>query len=157
MNNNVKFMSKALMEAKKAFFCDEVPVGAVLIYKGEVIAASGNRVRSGCDPTAHAEIVVIREACRMLGTLYLTQCTLYSTLEPCPMCAQAIAHARIPYLYFGAYDVKGGGVEHGPRIFSQTTCHHQIEVYGGIMETDCGAILKNFFRMQRRSLVQDES
>ncbi|HEX5321058.1 MAG TPA: nucleoside deaminase, partial [Stellaceae bacterium] len=128
----------------------EVPVGAVLAdAAGNVVAASGNRVERDRDPTAHAEIVVIREAAARLGSKTLDSCDLYVTLEPCPMCAAAIALARIRRLYFGAFDPKGGGVEHGPRIFTQPTCHHRPEIYGGIGERRAAALLREFFRDKR--------
>ncbi|MCK5295997.1 MAG: nucleoside deaminase [Alphaproteobacteria bacterium] len=130
----------------------EVPVGAVIVNgkSGEIIASSGNRVEELKDPTAHAEILVIREAAEKLGQVRLEECDLYVTLEPCPMCAAAISHARIRRLYFGAYDPKSGGVEHGARVFSHKTCHHRPEVYGGIMETDCSNLLKDFFKKLRK-------
>lgn len=129
----------------------EVPVGAVLVDSetGGVVAASGNRVEVDCDPTAHAEIVVIREAASLKGDVRLPDCDLYVTLEPCPMCATAISFARIRRVYFGASDPKGGGVENGPRIFDQPTCHHRPDVYGGIGESDAAALLKQFFAARR--------
>jgi tRNA(adenine34) deaminase len=144
-------MAVALAEAEAAAARDEVPVGAVLVdgTTGAVLAQSGNRVEELHDPTAHAELLVIRAAAAGGRATRLPGCDLYVTLEPCPMCAQAIAFARIRRLYFGAYDPKGGGVEHGPRIFEQPTCHHRPEVYGGIAETQAGALLKAFFREKR--------
>jgi len=144
-------MDLALAEAEAAAAAGEVPVGAVLVdgASGEVLARAHNRVEELHDPTAHAELLAIREAARRLGLKRLTGADLYVTLEPCPMCAQAIAFARLRRLYFGAYDPKGGGVDHGPRIFQQPTCHHRPEVVGGLDESRCGALLKDFFRERR--------
>ena len=144
-------MSLALAEAEAAAARGEVPVGAVLVdgTSGTVLARGGNRVEELHDPTAHAELLVIRAAAATGQAKRLPDCDLYVTLEPCPMCAQAIAFARIRRLYFGAYDPKGGGVDHGPRIFQQPTCHHRPEVYGGIAETQAGALLQDFFRSRR--------
>jgi tRNA(Arg) A34 adenosine deaminase TadA len=144
-------MAVALAEAEAAAARDEVPVGAVLVdgATGAILARSGNRVEELHDPTAHAEMLVIRAAAAAGQATRLAGCDLYVTLEPCPMCAQAIAFARIRRLYFGAYDPKGGGVEHGPRIFEQPSCHHRPEVYGGIGETRAGELLKAFFRAKR--------
>ncbi|MEM7743899.1 MAG: nucleoside deaminase [Pseudomonadota bacterium] len=143
-------MPRALEEARAAAARGETPVGAVLSdAAGKVLAASGNRVRELADPTAHAEILVIREAARILGSERLTGCGLTVTLEPCPMCAGAIAHARIARLWYGAGDPKGGGVAHGPRVFAHPTCHHRPEVHDGIMEADAAALLRSFFRDRR--------
>jgi len=144
-------MELALAEAEAATARGEVPVGAVLVdgASGEVLARAHNRVEELHDPTAHAELLAIREAARRLGLKRLTGADLYVTLEPCPMCAQAIAFARLRRVYFGAYDPKGGGVDHGPRIFEQPTCHHRPEVIGGLEERRCGALLKDFFRERR--------
>ena len=143
-------MSIALEEAAAAAAREEVPVGAVLLSaSGEVLARAGNRVLELRDPTAHAEMLVIRAAARELASERLTGCDLYVTLEPCAMCAAAISLARIRRLYFGASDPKAGGVEHGARIFSQPTCHHIPEVYGGIDETRAAALLKDFFAARR--------
>jgi tRNA(adenine34) deaminase len=143
-------MLAALAEAEAAAARGEVPVGAVIVGPdGAVLARAGNRTRELNDPTAHAEMLAIREACTGLGSERLTDCDLYVTLEPCPMCATAISFARIRRLYFGAADPKGGGVEHGARIFSQPTCHHPPEVYGGIEETRAGALLQAFFAARR--------
>jgi tRNA(Arg) A34 adenosine deaminase TadA len=144
-------MAIALAEAEAAGARDEVPVGAVLVdgASGAILAQSGNRVEELHDPTAHAELLVIRAAAAAGQAKRLPACDLYVTLEPCPMCAQAIAFARIRRLYFGAYDPKGGGVDHGPRIFQQPTCHHRPEVYGGMGETRAGALLKAFFLAKR--------
>jgi tRNA(adenine34) deaminase len=139
----------AFQEAQQAALEDDVPVGAVIILEGKIIAQAGNRVERNHDPTAHAEILVIREAAALLKTPRLVGCDLYVTLEPCAMCAQAMAHARIRRLYFGAYDPKGGGVEHGSQVFSQKTCHHRPEVVGGVREQECGQLLREFFQARR--------
>ena len=143
-------MARALDKAVAAGAAGEVPVGAVLVDgAGDIIAAAGNRVERDHDPTAHAEMLVLREGARRLGATLLAGCDLYVTLEPCPMCAAAIGLARIRRLYFAAYDAKGGGVEHGPRIFDQPTCNHRPEVYGGIAERTAGELLRRFFRARR--------
>jgi tRNA(adenine34) deaminase len=143
-------MDLALLEGRAAAARGEVPVGAVLVGPtGAVLAKAGNRTRELCDPTAHAEIVAIREACASLGLERLTGCDLYVTLEPCPMCAAAISFARIRRVYFGASDPKGGGVDHGPRIFNQPTCHHVPEVYSGLGETEAAEMLRTFFAAKR--------
>lgn len=143
-------MMRALAEAEAAAARGEVPVGAVISGPdGALLAAAGNRTRELSDPTAHAELLAIRAACALLGLERLTGCDLYVTLEPCPMCAAAISFARIRRLYYGASDPKGGGVENGPRIFSQPTCHHAPEIYAGIAEADASAILKTFFLARR--------
>lgn len=126
-----------------------MPVGAVVVKDANIVAVAGNRTRELSDPTAHAEMLAIRAACQALSDERLTGCDLYVTLEPCPMCAAAISFARIRRLYFAASDPKGGGVEHGPRIFSQPTCHHAPEVYGGLSEVAAAEILKAFFRERR--------
>jgi tRNA(adenine34) deaminase len=143
-------MHAALAEAEAAGARGEVPVGAVIVSAdGSVLARAGNRTRELKDPTAHAEMLAIRTACAALQSERLTDADLYVTLEPCPMCATAISFARIRRLYFGAADAKGGGVENGPRIFSQATCHHAPEVYGGIEESRCAALLRGFFSARR--------
>ena len=142
-------MELALKEAHAAAGRGETPVGAVVVREGVVIAAAGNRVREDDDPTGHAEILAIRQACAALGQSRLDGADLYVTLEPCAMCAGAIAHARIRRLYYGAPDPKGGGVDHGPRLFSQPTCLHRPEVYGGLDERRCAAVLKDFFAALR--------
>ena len=142
-------MARALAEARLAADRGEVPVGAVVVRGGAVIAAAGNRVESPPDPSGHAEILALRAAAEAVGSPRLVDCDLYVTLEPCAMCAQAIAHARIRRLYFGAYDPKGGGVEHGARVFTQPTCHHAPEVYGGLEEQAAAALLRDFFRARR--------
>jgi tRNA(Arg) A34 adenosine deaminase TadA len=145
------FMRLALCEAEKAAARGEVPVGCVVVDSGTgtVLAAAGNETEARADPTAHAEMLALRQAACRLVSPRLAECDLYVTLEPCPMCAQAISFFRIRRLYFGAYDPKGGGVEHGPRIFGQPTCHHRPDVYGGLSEAHAGALLKEFFRLRR--------
>jgi len=149
--NARRYMEIALAEAEEAALRGEVPVGAVVVdpAEGRVLAAAGNRTEELSDATAHAEMIVLREAAREFGGARLFGCDLYVTLEPCPMCAQAIALARIRRLYFGASDPKGGGVEHGPRIFGQPTCHHRPEIYGGIDEVRAAALLQGFFAVRR--------
>lgn len=135
--------------ARRAAREGEVPVGAVVVRDGTILGIGRNRPRALHDPTAHAEILAIREACTRIGDERLIGCDLYVTLEPCPMCAGAISFARIRRLYFAAHDPKGGGVEHGPRVFNQPTCHHAPEVYGGLRETEAAALLRDFFRQRR--------
>lgn len=143
-------MSEALKYALQAEASGEVSVGAVIVWNQKVIAGSHNRVRELFDPTAHAEMVVIREAAKKLRTPFLSECDLYVTLEPCAMCAQAIAWARLRRLYFGAYDPKGGAVEHGCRLFHQPTCHHRPEIIGGIGAEESINMLKKFFQNRRK-------
>lgn len=144
-------MAQALAEARAAAGRGEVPVGAVLVDSatGAVLARAGNRTEERHDPTAHAEILVIREAAAQAGAARLPLADLYVTLEPCAMCAAAISFARIRRLYFGAYDPKGGGVEHGARFFRQDTCHHAPEVIGGVAESQAAALLRDFFAARR--------
>lgn len=143
-------MELALQEARLAAGRGEVPVGAVIVSpEGHVVAVAGNRTRELSDPTAHAEVLAIREACHGLGSERLPGHELFVTLEPCAMCAAAISFARIRRLYYGAADPKGGGVEHGARVFSQPTCHHVPELYPGLGEDEAGAILKSFFADRR--------
>ena len=143
-------MDLALEEARAAAARGEVPIGAVIVDEnGQPVAIEGNRVEQFNDPTAHAELLAIRTAAAAIGAPRLVGCDLYVTLEPCPMCAQAISFARIRRLYFGAPDAKGGGVEHGPRVFDQPTCHHRPEIYGGIGESDAADLLRGFFRERR--------
>lgn len=143
-------MSLALAQAEAAGEHGDVPIGAVLVDSaGMVLAAAGNRVEQDHDPTAHAEILVLRAAAARLGTARLTGCDLWVTLEPCAMCAAAMALARLRRLYFGAWDPKGGAVEHGPRLFDQPTIHHRPEVYGGIEERRAAALLREFFQARR--------
>lgn len=143
------FMDLALEEARAAAGRGEVPVGAVLVRGGEVLAADGNRTLELSDPTAHAEILVMRRAAASLGSQRLPDCDLYVTLEPCPMCAAAISFARIRRLYFGASDPKGGAVENGVRFYSQATCHHAPEVYSRLAERDAADLLRGFFKDRR--------
>ena len=149
MKRKASFMELAYEQAVLAAKRGEVPVGAVIVQDGVVVAADGNRTIETSDPTAHAEILVIRAACKALGSERLPQLDLYVTLEPCPMCAAAISFARIRRLYYGASDEKSGAVDHGVRLFSSQTCHHVPEVYSGIMEADCSGILKDFFVAKR--------
>ena len=142
-------MEMALEEARAAAARGEVPVGAVLVKHGEVLARAGNRTREKNDATAHAEIEVIRAASQLLSDERLIDADLYVTLEPCTMCAGAISFARIRRLYYGAQDPKGGGVDHGARFFSQPTCHHAPEVYSGFSEIEAGDLLKSFFKEKR--------
>ena len=142
-------MGLALEEARAAAECGEVPVGAVILHDGKLIASAGNRTLELKDPTAHAEMLVIRAASAHLVSERLTACDLYVTLEPCAMCATAISFARLRRLYFGAHDPKMGGVEHGPRIFAQPTCHHRPEIYGGIREGETAMLLRSFFEAKR--------
>ncbi|MGZ8310668.1 MAG: nucleoside deaminase [Allosphingosinicella sp.] len=142
-------MRRALDEARAAAADGEVPVGAVVTRGGALLAGGRNRMRETNDPTAHAEMVAMRAAAAALGTPRLDGCDLWVTLEPCAMCAGAMALARIARLYFGAGDPKGGGVLHGPRLFSQPTCHHAPEVYPGMGEGEAGELLRAFFRARR--------
>jgi tRNA(adenine34) deaminase len=143
------FMQIAMEEARAAGARGEVPVGCVIVHGGEVVVRAGNRTLADQDPTAHAELLAIRAAAAALGSERLTDCDLYVTLEPCAMCAAAMSFARIRRLYFGAADPKGGAVEHGPRFFTQPTCHHRPEVYGGISESESAALLRQFFQARR--------
>lgn len=149
---NTPAMTVALEEARAAADRGEVPVGAALVdSSGRIVARDGNRVIETSDPTAHAEMLVIRAAAKAANSERLTDCDLYVTLEPCPMCAQAISFARLRRLYYAAPDEKGGGVDHGPRIFTQSTCHHRPDVYGGIQEREASSLLRSFFGARRRS------
>lgn len=142
-------MMLALEAAREAAARGEVPVGAVIVRGGAVLATAGNRTLADRDPTAHAEMLAIRAACASLGSERLVGCDLYVTLEPCAMCAAAISFARMRRLYFGCDDPKGGAVENGPRFFGQPTCHHAPEVYGGIQASASAALLKAFFAARR--------
>jgi len=144
-------MQQALAEARAAALRGEVPVGAVVVdvVTGRILARAGNRTEEMNDPTAHAEMLAIREAAAIMANPRLGNCDLYVTLEPCPMCATAISFARLRRLYFGTYDAKGGGVDHGPRVFEQSTCHHRPEVIGGMEETASAMLLKEFFKELR--------
>jgi tRNA(adenine34) deaminase len=139
----------ALDEARAAGARGEVPVGCVIVRDGAVVARAGNRTLADRDPTAHAEIIAIRQAATSLGSERLDACDLYVTLEPCAMCAGAVAFARIRRLYYGAADPKGGAVDNGVKFFASPTCHHRPEVYGGLAEAEAGALLKEFFRERR--------
>jgi len=143
-------MRRALEAARAVAAKGEVPVGAVVMRGGEMVAQAGNAPRDLHDPTAHAEIRVLRAAALALGRDRLEDCDLWVTLEPCAMCAGAIAHARIARLYYAAPDPKGGAVEHGPRLFAQPTVHHRPEIYAGIAEAEAAAMLRAFFRDRRR-------
>lgn len=144
-------MSRALEAAKEAVARGEVPVGAVIVHgpTDEVLSVASNRVLEFKDPTAHAELLAIREACKKIKSERLVDCDLYVTLEPCPMCAQAISFARIRRLYYAAPDEKGGGVDHGAIVFNAKSCHHKPEIYGDIMAAPAVKILKDFFKERR--------
>jgi tRNA(Arg) A34 adenosine deaminase TadA len=142
-------LSLAFDAARQAAAMGEVPVGAVIARDGEVLAVAGNRTLADSDPTAHAEVLAIREACRRLGSERLTGCDLYVTLEPCAMCAGAISFARLRRVYYAAPDPKGGAVDHGPHFFAQPTCHHAPEVYGGLRESEAAELLRSFFEARR--------
>ena len=143
---DASYMARALSEAEAVAVCGEVPIGAVIVsIEGRVLAAAGNRTREHKDPTAHAEVLAIRAACIELANERLVDCSLYVTLEPCPMCASAISFARLKRLYYAASDPKGGGIEQGARIFSQPTCYHIPEIYPGLAEAEAGLLLKSFF------------
>ena len=147
--SSTSFMDCALDAARAAAARGEVPVGAVVVKEGEVIATAGNRMRELADPTAHAEILALRAAGAALGSERLIDCDLYVTLEPCTMCAGAISLARVRRLYYAAPDEKGGAVDHGVRFFTQPTCHHAPDVYGGLAETEAKALLVGFFKGRR--------
>jgi tRNA(adenine34) deaminase len=148
-NNDI--MQLALQFAQKASIKGEVPVGAVIIdSKNNIIAQSHNQVELRNNPLFHAEILAIEQACLKLGVKYLTDCTMFVTLEPCSMCAAAISFARIEKLYFGAYDIKSGGVESGTRFYDSNSCHHRPEIYGGICEKESNLLLKEFFEQLRK-------
>ncbi|MGB0482464.1 MAG: nucleoside deaminase [Alphaproteobacteria bacterium] len=146
---SLAFIEDALQQAEAAGAAGEVPVGAVVVRDGTVIAAARNRVEADQNPQAHAEMLAIAEACRVLGRKWLEDCDLYVTLEPCPMCAGALSLARIRRVYYGAADPKSGGVDHGPRVFAQPTCHHAPEVIAGVEERRCGELLTAFFAQRR--------
>src|ERR1700679_1501936 len=143
------FMAMALDEARAAGARGEVPVGCVIVRDGAVVARAGNRTLADRDPTAHAEIIAIRQAAALLGSERLDACDLYVTLEPCAMCAGAAAFARIRRLYYGAGDPKGGAVDNGVKFFASPTCHHRPEVYGGMAEVEAGSLLREFFKERR--------
>src|ERR1043165_6088537 len=142
-------MDDALAAARAAEAAGEVPIGAMIVRDGAVLARAGNRTVRDRDPTAHAEMLAIRAAAATIGSERLTDCDLYVTLEPCAMCAAAISFARIRRLYYGAADPKGGAVDNGVRFFSSPTCHHRPEVYGGMSESEAAALLKDFFQARR--------
>jgi tRNA(adenine34) deaminase len=143
------FMEVALEEARVAGQSGEVPIGCVVVHAGAVVARAANRTLADRDPTAHAEVIAIRAAAAALGSERLTECDLYVTLEPCAMCAAAIAFARIRRLYYGAADAKGGAVDNGVKFFASPSCHHRPEVYGGLAEAETSELLRNFFRARR--------
>lgn len=143
-------MQQAYSLACKAYDSGEVPVGAVVVLNEKIIASAHNQVESTKNPLAHAEILALEQALAFAQTKYIDQCELYVTLEPCPMCAHAISLTRIKRLYFGAYDEKGGGVMHGAKVFSSSSCHHRPEIINGIMEKECSLLLKGFFNTLRR-------
>ncbi|WNJ89378.1 nucleoside deaminase [Bosea sp. 685] len=147
--NGVDGMALALAEARAAAARGEVPVGAVVLREGVVLASAGNRTLELKDPTAHAEMLALRLACEEIGSERLIGCDLYVTLEPCPMCAAAISFSRIRRLYFGAGDPKGGAVENGVRLYASPTCHHAPEVYGGLSESEAAGLLREFFKAKR--------
>ncbi len=144
-------LGRAFAAARAAALGGEVPVGAVIVRDGTVLAAAGNRTLADRDPTAHAEVLAIRSACTAIGSERLNGCDLYVTLEPCAMCAAAISFARLRRLYYAAPDPKGGAVDNGPRFFTQPTCHHAPEVYGGLRETEAAEMLREFFRQRREA------
>ena len=143
------FMETAMEEARAAGRNGEVPIGCVVVRAGAVVARAGNRTLADHDPTAHAEMTAIRQACAALGSERLADCDVYVTLEPCVMCAGAISFARIRRLYYGAPDAKGGAVDNGVKFFASSSCHHRPEVYGGLAEAETSALLKNFFQARR--------
>lgn len=149
MSDSDMIWQTVLDEARAAFAEGEVPVGAVIVQKGEIIATAHNLTETIGQATAHAELIALQTASEILGTKSLSDCDLYVSLEPCTMCAGAIAHSRIRRLYFGAYDPKAGAVEHGVQFFRQDSCHHKPEIYGGLHEAECGALLKDFFTEKR--------
>ncbi len=149
MNNDIECMQQALEEARAAAAAGEVPVGALLAHDGTIVARSGNRTIRDCDPTAHAEIIVMREAARALGNYRLADTTLYVTIEPCSMCAGAMIQARIPRLVYGADDLKGGAVQSCFEILSDERLNHQVEVTSGVLTEDCSAVIQSFFAGRR--------
>jgi tRNA(adenine34) deaminase len=149
MEADTQFMQEAVAEAHAAASAGEVPIGAVLVYEGRILARSGNRTIRDNDPTAHAEMVVLREAARLLGNYRLADTTLYVTIEPCSMCAGAIIQARVPRLVYGANDPKGGAVRSCFEILSHPRLNHQVEVTSGVLAPDCAAILQSFFAERR--------
>lgn len=150
MNSQTGFMNIALEQARLAGIRGEVPVGAVLVCDGEIVTKAGNETRELNDPTAHAEVLVIRKACKIRNSERLPDCDLYVTLEPCPMCAAVVSFARIRRLYYGASDMKSGAVEHGPGYYGHVICHHVPEIYSGFQQTECSKLLSEFFVGLRR-------
>ncbi len=150
MEAHIQFMQEALAEARSAAAAGEVPIGAVLVHDGKILARSGNRTIHDNDPAAHAEIVVLREAARLLGNYRLADTTLYVTIEPCSMCAGAIIQARVPRLFYGANDPKGGAVRSCFKILSDPRLNHQVEVTAGVLAADCAVILQAFFAERRQ-------
>lgn len=149
VSSHFVFMQIALEEARLALSLNEVPVGCVIVHDNQVITKAGNRTKTLKDPTAHAEILALRQTADLLGSAVLNMCDLYVTLEPCAMCAGALAWARIRHVYFGAYDPKSGGVDHGARVFDHPTCHHKPLVTGGLLDTEGAELLKAFFQEKR--------
>jgi tRNA(adenine34) deaminase len=149
MEADIQFMQDALAEARVAAAAGEVPIGAVLVHDGKILVRSGNRTIRDCDPTAHAEIVVLREAARLLTNYRLADTTLYVTIEPCSMCAGAIVQARVPRLVYGADDAKGGAVRSCFEILTHPRLNHQVEVTSGVLAADCAAIIQSFFAERR--------
>ena len=149
METDIQFMREALAEARAAAEAGEVPIGAVLVHDGKVLARSGNRTIRDCDPSAHAEVIVLRKAARLLRNYRLADTTLYVTIEPCSMCAGAIIQARVPRLVYGADDPKGGAVRSCFQILSHPSLNHQVEVTAGVLALDCATILQSFFAERR--------
>ncbi|HEY6269178.1 MAG TPA: tRNA adenosine(34) deaminase TadA [Candidatus Acidoferrum sp.] len=149
MEADIQFMEEALAEARAAAAAGEVPIGAVLVHDGKILTRSGNRTISDCDPTAHAEVIVLREAARLLGNYRLADTTLYVTLEPCSMCAGAIIQARVPRLVYGADDPKGGAVRSCFEILSHPRLNHQVEVTSGVLAAECASVIQSFFAERR--------
>ncbi len=150
MEADIQYMQEALAEARAAAVAGEVPIGAVIVHEGKILARAGNRTIRDCDPTAHAEIIVLREAARLLGNHRLADTTLYVTIEPCSMCAGAIIQARVPRLVYGADDPKGGAVRSCFEILSHPRLNHQVEVTPGVLAADCAAIIQSFFAERRQ-------
>ena len=149
MEIDIQFMQETLAEARAAAAAGEVPIGAVLVHDGKILASSGNRTIRDCDPTAHAEMVVLRQAASLLGNYRLADTTLYVTIEPCSMCAGAIVQARVPRLVYGADDPKGGAVRSCFEVLSHPRLNHQVEITAGVLDSDCAAILQTFFAERR--------
>ena len=149
MDSDSQFMYEALAEARSAAAAGEVPIGAVLVHDGKILARSGNRTIRDCDPTAHAEIIVLREAARLLGNYRLAGTTLYVTIEPCSMCAGAMIQARVPRLVYGAVDPKGGAVHTCFQMLSDTRLNHQVEVMSSVLAADCASVIQAFFSERR--------